>query len=74
MVDDKPACIKCAYAGVDYRLECRIKPPSPNYKSYGRMFPIMEPEDWCSKYKARPKLETQDTYQATTDTEADDDD
>ena len=58
-VDTGPACMTCAYSGVDYRLECRIKPPSPDYKSGGRMFPFVKPNDWCSKYKAKeePKPE-----------------
>ena len=47
----------CAYSGIDYRLECRIKPPSPDYKNYGRMFPFVKPNDWCAKYKAKPEVE-----------------
>jgi hypothetical protein len=54
--DDKPACIKCVYAGGRYQLECRVKPPSPSYKDYGRMFPIMQTDDWCAKYKPRENL------------------
>jgi hypothetical protein len=34
-------------------MECRIKPPAPNYKTYGRMFPIVEPNDWCARYKTK---------------------
>ena len=56
MDDTGPACEACAYSGGDYRLECRIKPPSPDYKNYGRMFPIVKPHDWCSKYKAKVEL------------------
>ena len=56
MEDSTPACATCAYSGGTYRLECRIKPPSPNYKDYGRMFPIVQTDDWCSKYKAKPEL------------------
>lgn len=57
MEDSTPACVTCAYSGGTYRLECRIKPPSPNYKDYGRMFPVVQTDDWCSKYKAKPKPE-----------------
>jgi hypothetical protein len=60
-VDTGPACWMCAYSSdEDYRgIECRIKPPSPDYKTNRRMFPIMRPDDWCSKYKAKaePKPE-----------------
>jgi hypothetical protein len=56
-MEDKPACKTCAYSGEGYRLECRIKPPSPDYKNYGRMFPFVNPDDWCSKYRVKPKLE-----------------
>jgi hypothetical protein len=56
-MEDKPACRTCAYSGEGYRLECRIKPPSPDYKNYGRMFPFVNPNDWCSKYRVKPKLE-----------------
>ena len=56
-VDNGPACKTCAYSGEGYRLECRIKPPSPDYKNYGRMFPFVNPNDWCSKYRVKPKLE-----------------
>jgi hypothetical protein len=76
MEDNKPACVTCAYSGVDYRLECRIKPPSPNYKDYGRMFPIVKPDDWCSKYKAKPKPEAHEAhedFQKVLDTWVDDD-
>ena len=51
--ENKPACRTCAYLGGDYRMECRIKPPAHNYKTYGRMFPIMEPDDWCARYKPK---------------------
>jgi hypothetical protein len=56
-IDNGPACKTCAYSGEGYRLECRIKPPSPDYKNYGRMFPFVDPNDWCSKYRVKPKLE-----------------
>ena len=56
-VDNGPACKTCAYSGEGYRLECRIKPPSPDYKNYGRMFPFVNPNDWCSKYRVKPELE-----------------
>jgi hypothetical protein len=47
-------CMACAYAALAYqRLECRVKPPSPNYKNYGRMFPIVNPDDWCARYKLK---------------------
>ena len=52
-VDTGPACIRCAYAVANYRLECRLKPPSPDYKSGGRIFPMMQHDDWCTKYKAK---------------------
>jgi hypothetical protein len=55
-VDTGPACIRCAYAVANYRLECRLKPPSPDYKSGGRIFPMMQHDDWCTKYKAKPEL------------------
>lgn len=58
-VDTGPACVRCAYsANEDYRgLECRIKPPSPDYKSLRRMFPFVRPTDWCAKYKAKVEPE-----------------
>lgn len=47
-------CDTCAYArGYGQYIECRIKPPSPNYKSYGRMFPIVQSYDWCGRYKEK---------------------
>jgi len=55
-----PTCKTCAYSGEDYRLECRIKPPSPDYKNYGRMFPFVKPDDWCAKYKAKPESNDDD--------------
>jgi len=56
-VDTGPACMRCAYSGEDYRgLECRIKPPSPDYKNLRRMFPFVQKHDWCSKYKIKPEL------------------
>jgi len=51
--ENKPACQTCAYSSGSYRMECRIKPPAPNYKTYGRMFPIVEPNDWCARYKTK---------------------
>lgn len=55
--DTGPACVRCAYSGEDYRgLECRIKPPSPDYKNLRRMFPFVQKHDWCSKYKIKPEL------------------
>lgn len=58
MVDETgPACIRCAYAVANYRLECRLKPPSPDYKSGGRIFPMMQHDDWCTKYKAKAEQE-----------------
>lgn len=66
-VETGPACIRCAYAVANYRLECRLKPPSPDYKSGGRIFPMMQRDDWCTKYKAKvepePKPEPSDNFQ-----------
>ena len=56
-VGNGPACIRCAYAVANYRLECRLKPPSPDYKSGGRIFPMMQHDDWCTKYKAKVEPE-----------------
>lgn len=57
-VDNGPACERCAYSGEDYRgLECRIKPPSPDYKNLRRMFPFVQKHDWCSKYKSKQEPE-----------------
>jgi hypothetical protein len=64
-MEDKPACKTCAYSGEGYRLECRIKPPSPDYKNYGRMFPFVNPNDWCSKYRVKPKLELEPSKNTT---------
>ena len=52
-----PSCVRCAYAVENYHLECRLKPPAPNYKTHGRMFPIMNYNDWCAKYKAKVEPE-----------------
>ena len=60
-VDTGPACIRCAYAVANYRLECRLKPPSPDYKNGGRIFPMMRHDDWCTKYKA--KAEPNESFQ-----------
>lgn len=58
-VNNGPACWMCAYSSdEDYRgMECRIKPPSPDYKNNRRMFPIVRPDDWCAKYKAKVRPE-----------------
>ena len=54
MDDIGPACWMCTYSDEEYRgLECRIKPPSPDYKINRRMFPIVRPDDWCATYKAK---------------------
>ena len=51
---NEQTCMTCAYAALAYqRLECKVKPPSPNYKNYGRMFPIVNPDDWCARYKIK---------------------
>jgi len=51
------ACIRCEYAVAHYRhLECRLKPPVPDYKNHGRIFPMMMNNDWCTKYKIKPEL------------------
>lgn len=51
---DEQNCDTCVYArAYGHYIECRVKPPSPNYKSYGRMFPIVQPHDWCGRYKAK---------------------
>ena len=47
----KPTCMTCAYAVIEYGIECRVKPPAPNYKTQGRMFPSMRPDDWCARFK-----------------------
>jgi hypothetical protein len=64
-MEDKPACRTCAYSGEGYRLECRIKPPSPDYKNYGRMFPFVNPNDWCSKYRVKPEPEPEPSKNTT---------
>jgi hypothetical protein len=57
MDDIGPACVRCAYAVAHYRhLECRLKPPVPDYKNHGRIFPMMMNNDWCTKYKIKPEL------------------
>lgn len=51
---DEQNCDTCTYARrYGQYIECRVKPPSPNYKSYGRMFPIVSPDDWCARYKEK---------------------
>jgi hypothetical protein len=40
------------------------------------MFPIVKPDDWCSKYKAKPKPEAHEAhedFQKVLDTWVDDD-
>jgi hypothetical protein len=72
-IDNEPACERCVYAVrvSGYGLECRLKPPSPNYKNYSRMFPMMRDQDWCSKYKAKsesvakPESELNETAKQT---------
>jgi hypothetical protein len=49
----KLTCITCTYAVEAHELECRIKPPTPNFKSRMRMFPIMDYRDWCAKHKPK---------------------
>lgn len=60
--ETKPACQTCAYVGEGYRLECRVKPPSPDYKNYGRMFPIVRPDDWCARYKQGVRQSMEDYF------------
>jgi hypothetical protein len=49
-MEDKPTCKTCKYSREGYTLECRIKPPSPDYKSGMRTFPRVSSGDWCAKH------------------------
>lgn len=55
----KPACMACKYSSGSHHgvYECRAKPPTYDYKNpYRRFFPIVEPDDWCAKYKFNEKF------------------
>jgi hypothetical protein len=55
-MEDKPTCETCKYSRESYTLECRIKPPSPDYKSGMRTFPRVSSGDWCAKHTPKEQI------------------